>query len=166
MDSLSDIISYFYAHYWCRNCLSVAWVKDLLYLADWKSVLLYGSPITHVKWMFGDHGPESSEISDAIIKYREDNPFCTIDPDILPDTIKEQIPRYNISSSVEKVLNHVVMYTSDLDRNGLTKLVYSTFPMLSRPRYAVFDMEKIAIEYTEFRSHMRPLVPRQKIQNK
>lgn len=161
MDTILDVISYFHEHYPCKTCLSVAWVKDLMYLADWKSVLMHGSPITHVEWVFGDTGPKSDKIIQSIIEYKENNPFWMVDLGAVPDTmksaIKHEMKGYTISSEVREVLDHVVTNTSDLDRNGLTKLVYSTFPMLSRPRYAVFDMENIAKEYAAFLVRIRPL---------
>lgn len=151
MDTLDDIIAYFYTHGECRDCLSVNRISDLIYLSDWKSYLTYRESITGTQWTYGDNGPESSEILIAIFNFKDDNPFCVIDPKIMRTVDESKICKYSLSDRVERILEHIANYTNKTFPSGtLTRLVNSTYPILSRPRGGVFDMENIVEEYIEF----------------
>jgi len=151
MDTLDDVIAYFYLHSKCRVCLSTIRISNLIYLSDWKSYLTYRESITGIPWTYGDNGPESDEIFEAILTFRNNNPFCVIDPAVMRTVDESKICKYFLSDKVEKILEHIRDYTNKRFNYGdLSGLVNATYPMLSRPRGVILDMANIVEEYIEF----------------
>lgn len=116
----------------------------MVYLADWKSVLEHGEQITSVIWEFGEYGaynPDLARLVENMVQNRE----------ALPDNRK----KYPTLRETEKeILDFVIGSAEKKDFAELTKLVYSTHPLITQPRYAKFDLLSLAKDYEK----VKPLI--------
>src|SRR5690242_9497793 len=66
MADVRDVLVYFFTHYPKRGDLSIARLTRMVYLADWRSAILYRKQITPLEWQYGDYGLEAPGIMDCI----------------------------------------------------------------------------------------------------
>ena len=150
MNTLKDIIKYLYLNYPHKNELSKARVVKMIYLADWKSSILYQKQITEIQWYFNHYGPYVSDIIDTI---RNDADFTITSQVNIYGEIKELIKLNEIysspviSSDAQSVLDFVIKKTSSLSWEDFIQLVYSTYPIVTQPKYSNLNLEKLAVEY-------------------
>ena len=152
MDTLNDVIKYLYLNYPYKNELSKARVVKMVYLADWKSAMLYQRQLTSINWYFNHYGPYVSDIINAI---RSDSDF-TIDTqkNIYGETkelirINEKHTQLTLSDNVKHVLDFVIEKTAHLYRDDFIKLVYSTYPIVTQPRYSTLNLVQLASLYKQ-----------------
>lgn len=150
MDTLKEIITYLYINYPYKNELSKARLVKMIYLADWKSSILYGKQITDIEWYFNHYGPYVSDIVDTI---RNDSDF----------SIKSQVNAYGehkeliclnanyavpiLSETTQIVLNFVIEKTHKLMWDDFINLVYSTYPVVTQPKYSKLNLVELSQEY-------------------
>lgn len=150
MNTLIDIVKYLYLHYPYHGELSKARVVKMIYLVDWRSCLVCGQQITHIHWYFNHYGPYVSEVIDDI---RRDQDFSIKSATNMFGDTKEIIvlknTRYkvNLSEDVKVVLDFVIEKTCRLNWTEFINLIYSTYPVVTQPRYTYFDLVKLAKEY-------------------
>ena len=152
MDTLNDIIKYLYLNYPHKNELSKVRVVKMIYLADWKSAMLYQKQLTNINWYFNHYGPYVSDIIDTI---RSDNDFTIHTQKNMYGELKELIrinEKYacpNLSEDVKSVLDFVIEKTSPLSWDDFIKLVYSTYPIVTQPRYSTLNVVQLASLYKQ-----------------
>lgn len=152
MDTLKDIIKYLFVNYPYKNELSKARVVKMVYLADWKYAITYGRQITDIQWYFNHYGPY---VSDVINEIREDEDFTlTMVSNVLGEPkelimVKENFVNPEISPNVKDVLDFVIKKTAPLFWEDFIDLVYSTYPVVTQPRYSYLDLVELAKEYTK-----------------
>ena len=152
MDTLNDVIKYLYLNYPYKNELSKARVVKMVYLADWKSAMLYQKQLTNINWYFNHYGPYVSDVIEAI---RSDNDFTIDTQKNMYGELKELIrisekhTQPTLSDSVKYVLDFVIEKTSPLSWDDFIKLVYSTYPIVTQPKYSTLDLVALAKLYTE-----------------
>lgn len=152
MNTLIDIVKYLYLHYPYQGELSKARVVKMIYLADWRSCLVRDQQITSIHWYFNHYGPYVSEIIDAI---RNDDDFIIHSATNMFGDSKEivvlqnQQCKVNVSDDVKSILDFVIEKTSKLNWNEFINLIYSTYPVVTQPRYTYFDLVKLSKEYKE-----------------
>lgn len=150
MNTLIDIVKYLYLHYPYHGELSKARVVKMIYLVDWRSCLVRGQQITSIHWYFNHYGPYVSEVIDAI---RRDEDFSIQSvTNIFGDTkeiivLKNPRCKVNVSDEVKTVLDFVIEKTYKLNWTEFINLIYSTYPVVTQPRYTYFDLVKLAKEY-------------------
>ena len=150
MDTLKDIITYLYIKYPYKNELSKARLVKMIYLADWKYALLYKKQLTTIKWYFNHYGPYVSDIIDAI---RNDKDFTIKTQTNYYGDLKELIilnEKYknpSLTNEAIDVLNFVIQKTHSLIWDDFIRLVYSTYPIVSQPRYSNLNLVELANSY-------------------
>lgn len=150
MDSLIDIVKYLFVNYPNKNELSKARVVKMVYLADWKSALIQGKQLTSIQWFFNNYGPYVSEV---ISEIRKDPDFhissvvnCYGEPKELISLNDNYIPPV-VSRSTQDILDFVIKQTSPLYWEDFISLVYSTYPIVNKPRYSYLDLVSLANDY-------------------
>lgn len=150
MDTLKDIITYLYIKYPHKNELSKARLVKMIYLADWKYALLYNKQLTTIEWYFNHYGPYVSDIIDAI---RNDKDFTIKTQTNCYGDLKELIilnethVNPSLTNEAIDVLNFVIQKTHSLIWDDFIRLVYSTYPIVSQPRYSNLNLVELAISY-------------------
>jgi len=105
---------------------------------------------TNIKWYFNHYGPYVSDIIDTI---RNDADFTITSQVNIYGEIKELIKLNEIysspviSSDAQSVLDFVIKKTSSLSWEDFIQLVYSTYPIVTQPKYSNLNLEKLAVEY-------------------
>ena len=124
----------------------------MVYLADWKSAMLYQKQLTNINWYFNHYGPYVSDVIEAI---RSDNDFTIDTQKNMYGELKELIrisekhTQPTLSDNVKHVLDFVIEKTSPLSWDDFIKLVYSTYPIVTQPKYSTLDLVALAKLYTE-----------------
>ena len=60
---------------------------------------------------------------------------------------KDGAPAPKLSSNVTRILDHMIKETAPLYWKDFIQLVYSTYPVVSQPRYTDLDLPVLALEY-------------------
>lgn len=150
MNTLKDIIKYLFVNYPYKNELSKARVVKMVYLSDWKYAITYGKQITGIQWYFNHYGPY---VSDVINEIRNDKDFTlTMVTNALGEpkeliTVKDDFVNPVLSDDVRDVLDFVIRKTSPLFWEDFIALVYSTYPVVTQPKYSYLNLEELAKEY-------------------
>jgi Protein of unknown function (DUF4065) len=153
MAQLRDVMAYFCIRYPFKEELSKARLTKMVYLADWRSAITRGRQLTDVEWEFSHHGPY---VKDVIDLARRDSGFKVSRTENAYGDFKEVIsvkahvvnfPSLTVDD--QRTLDYVIQTTSPKYWEQFMKLVYSTYPIVSRPRFAKLDLVKLAEEYRE-----------------
>lgn len=149
-DKTRDVVAYFCANYPHAQELSKARVTKMVYLADWKSALDHGEQITPIEWVFNHYGPYVEHVIDVV---RADPAFEVVQTANMYGNAKEIVRLREatqwptLSRRDIAVLDHVIARTAPKYWDQFIKLVYSTYPVLTRPRMATLDLVALAREY-------------------
>lgn len=152
MAELSDVVKYICHHYPHKEELSKARLTKMVYLADWRSALTQGRQMTGVEWVFNHYGPYVDDIVQAA---REDPAFDVIVTANMYGDPKEVIhlngtPSCSSLTRGDKdALDFVINACAPLTWNDFIRLVYSTYPIMTQPRYSRLDLSQLAREYQE-----------------
>ncbi len=152
MNTLKNIIKYLYLNYPYKSELSKARMVKMVYLADWKCAIQYQRQLTDIKWYFNHYGPYVSDIIDAI---RCDNDF-TISTQLNVYGEPKELIRINekceipiLSDEAKYILDFVIQKTSSLSWEQFIRLVYSTYPIVTQPRYSTLNLVQLASLYKQ-----------------
>ncbi len=151
-DKTRDVVAYICANYPHAQELSKARVTKMVYLADWKSALDHGRQITPIEWVFNHYGPYVEHVVDSI---RADPAFEVVLTSNMYGKAKEvvrvrgEVRWPDLDAQDVAVLDHVIARTAPKYWDQFIKLVYSTYPILTRPRMAILDLVALAGEYRE-----------------
>ena len=154
MNRLQNIIAYFCANYPYKGELSKARLTKLVYLADWFSALADGKQLTNIEWVFNHYGPY---VEDVVRAADEDYGFVIEDDWTSYGSRKQLIKFYGkpndieLTNREEEILDAVIEKTRRLYFNDFIDYVYSTYPVSSKERYSVLDLERLAKEYKKQR---------------
>lgn len=108
-----------------NTVLSDRALTQMLYLLDWKNTLTHGSPLTGLKWVFGLQGPEAASLNlDAT-------------------GFSMQVLTPADVAMIDFVAS-VAINRPDVD---LTRLVYSTYPIITGQKQTVLDLPACAKVY-------------------
>lgn len=161
MADLHDIVAYLCAKYPIRRRgdLSKARITKMVYLADWKSALEHGRQMTDVAWYFNHYGPYVKDVIHAVERSPD---FDVEQGETMYGSEKEVVRLLNprpewpsLGPEDRAVLDHVIAQTEDLYFNDFVRLVYSTYPVASQPRYSTFDLPELADDYRAQRREVR-----------
>jgi hypothetical protein len=156
MAKLKDIMVYVINKYPNKYELSNARLTKIVYLADWKHAITYGTQISSINWYFDNYGPFVWDIKDTARTHQE--LFFTEDITNMygsPKTIInlkncEYVPA--ISEREMKSLDHVIEATKDLNWTQFIRLIYSTYPIIISEKYVYLDLIEKAKEYLKYSS--------------
>jgi hypothetical protein len=149
MASLKEILAYLCQNYPGGKGLSRRRLTWMVYLADWKAALQSEERLTTISWRFTENGPNTEDIVKLIMS----------DPDFEIRSIMNKphdIIIYrgcsdftDLSERDKQILDFVIQKSAIKNSVEFTKLVYSTFPILTRPRYAKLNLVTLAKEYRD-----------------
>jgi hypothetical protein len=110
---LQKIIRYIVSRY-PESKLSESRLIKILYLADWRSAILYSKQITEIKWFLNESGLRPNlniEIPKKTLFHIDDFPF---------------------DSKEKEILDHAIKTSATKDLTDLISIVYSTYPILGK----------------------------------
>ena len=149
-NTISDLVKYLYLNYPFHGELSKARTVKMVYLADWRSCLLHGCQITGIHWYFNHYGPYVSDIINSI---RKDDDFEVRSVTNIFGDNKELIVLKNrqcsidVTKEVASILDYVIATTSCLTWDQFISLIYSTYPVVTQPRYTYLDLIQLSQQY-------------------
>ncbi|MGQ7848461.1 Panacea domain-containing protein [Granulosicoccus sp. 3-233] len=147
MNKLKHAIRFLCDTYPHKHELSNARLTKMVYLADWKSAVLYGKQITNIEWYFDNFGPFVFDVvntarDDDYMFVREDRtPYGTNKTLIgAQETDKADGKSYDLSENELAMLRAVIEDTKSMYWNDFISYVYSTFPVVNNNRYTTLDL--------------------------
>lgn len=152
MAELRDVVAYLVKNYPYKQELSKARLTKMVYLADWRSAITRGKQITNIVWEFNHYGPYVDDIIDVA---RSDPSFSVKRGRNLYGWPKEVIKaspdiRYESLTEDEKeILDFVIESTAPKYWDEFIRLVYSTYPIVTQPRFSKLDLVELARRYKE-----------------
>lgn len=147
---LRDVLAYLCAHYPHPSELSNARVTKMIYLADWRSAITQGRPMTAIRWTFNHYGPY---VSDVVELAQRDEAFQVLYGENLFGSTKRLIRLVEpgqptrLSDEERAILDFVIAKTKGMYWNEFLSLVYSTYPVRTQPRYSELNLAQLAKEY-------------------
>ena len=150
MAKLRDVVAYVAMHYPYKSELSKARLTKMVYLADWRSAILYGSQITSIQWEFNHYGPY---VEDVVKVARNDSDFSIKQTSTMYGDPKDVISVAtdaefeSLSEHDRAVLDFVIGTVSPKNWNDFIRLVYSTFPIVTQPRHSKLNLVELAQRY-------------------
>lgn len=150
MATLKDVIAYLCENYPHKNELSKARLTKIVYLADWRSAITQSKQLTPIEWTFNHFGPY---VDDVVSLARTDPDFevckgVTIYGDEKETIrVRAELPCSSLTREDRQLLDFVIESTKGKNWGAFIRLVYSTYPIVSKPRFAVLDLVELAEEY-------------------
>jgi len=163
MADLLDVVRYLCVNYPYKDELSKARVVKMIYLADWRSAIVYGRTITDITWVFNHYGPY---VERPISEARSAPGFHINESRTMYGNLKETVsfqgePIWpSLSDREIEVLDHVIETTKSKTWSSFLNLVYSTYPVSTQERYSELDLVTLASQYRDVRSDFDWGVPR------
>jgi hypothetical protein len=152
MANLKDVVAYLCQKYPHKNELSKARLTKLVYLADWRSAITQSKQLTSIEWTFNHFGPY---VDDVVALARSDADF-EVRPGVTmygdeKETIgvRRGLPCSSLTADDKQVLDFVIESTQGKNWDSFIRLVYSTYPIVSKPRFAMLNLVELAREYKE-----------------
>jgi hypothetical protein len=128
--------------------LSLNTLRYLTYLAHWKYALVHGQPLTDATWVFTRRGPESGKFLDTVFTAPE---LTIIDYQTHDGAVgvsfSGEVP--TIGEPEKAVLDFVLTKEAKIGESDLQRLVYSTYPMLTTPRFKELDLINKVEDYVK-----------------
>ncbi|WP_316318656.1 Panacea domain-containing protein [Clavibacter michiganensis] len=155
MGSVKDVMGYICDKYPHKSELSKARLTKMIYLSDWRMVLQGGRQVTNLKWQFNHYGPY---LDDVKVIAASDDHFEVIETTNIYGSKKEVIslsrPVWDLALSPDErhAIDHVIDKTQSMYYQEFMKLVYSTFPIATQPRYEELDLVSLANQYKRNRA--------------
>lgn len=149
---LEDALAYVCEKYPHKPELSKARVTKMIYLADWKSCLQYGSQISSIDWKFNHYGPYVDDATDVA---RSSTLLHLVETENMYGRAKTLISRSDAPFDPEQssltpqdvwCLDTVIEETKRLYWSDFISLVYGTYPVKTQPRLSILDLPKLADE--------------------
>ena len=153
MDVLTDTLALIIKSYPKRNDLSNARLTKLVYLADWHHSVNIGHQITGIAWRFDNFGPFVPDVMKTVSEHADVfgviNTFNMFgNPKTLIE-LKDENREITLSATAQESIRFVIEKTSTMSWSNFIRLVYSTYPITSSPRYSRLDLPVLARQYVE-----------------
>jgi len=150
MAELKDVVAYLCHHYPHKHELSKARLTKMVYLADWRSAITRKCQVTNIVWQFNHFGPY---VDDVVELARHDPAFQVNKGWTMYGDEKELIQLIapltatSLTNEEQGILDFVIDSTRSKYWDDFIRLVYSTYPIVSQPRFATLDLITLAKEY-------------------
>lgn len=151
-NNIRDIVLYFCLNYPCSLCLSKARMTKLVYLADWRSAIINDRQITNIEWEFNHFGPFVKDVEEAVrndpdIEIESTFNFYGHHKEVFAINHEDYLNfPPSLDDSTVQILDYVIKHTGDLKWNEFIQLIYSTYPIISQPRYSMLNLVALAHE--------------------
>ena len=155
MTKLESILVYIYSKYPNPLELSKARLVKIIYLADWKNVLVNNSQISETKWYFNHYGPFVKEIIDDIRSSEFFEIYSTknshgLDKELIRLKSNISIKSVQLTDKEISTIDFVINITSKLYWDDFIRLVYSTYPIMKMPKLSYLNLIELASDYKAF----------------
>lgn len=152
MADLRDVVAYICEKYPHKHELSKARLTKLVYLADWRSAITRGQQLTNISWQFNHYGPYVDDVvqvarNEAAFEVRQDVTMYGDAKEVI--RITEHIPCDSLVNEDREILNYVIRTTEGKYWDSFVRLVYSTYPIVTQPRFISLDLVSLAAKYQE-----------------
>ena len=137
-----DVLAYLRRRY-PRGGLSRVRLRRMAYLADWKSAVERGRQMTGLSWGFGDNGPDCPEAR-LLVEAELSGPARGL-----------LAPYPSLTAEDRRLLRFVVRSVREKGYPEVEKLVYPTYPILTRERHSGLDLVALAEEYRRVKPRLR-----------
>lgn len=154
MNKLRDIICYVCLKNPYKDDLSNARLNKIIYLADWRNILIRNRQVSNIKWIFNHYGPYVHDIINEVsnnddifrikIESSEYNNFGITKQIILlrnPENYKEL--KVEDADSIDFIIER----TKEMPFKDFINYVYSTYPVLTSEHGDTLDLIKKAKDY-------------------
>jgi len=145
---LHDVVVYLCTKYPYKSELSKARTTKLVYLADWRSALSFGTQITEINWYFNHYGPYVDDVTD-IVRTSPDlhlvsghNAYGSPAEWIRLDSASPSYP--SLTANDVRVLESIIEATQTMNFSRFLSLVYETYPVKQSKKYTYLDLVKLA----------------------
>ena len=147
---LKNVILYICIKYPHKDELSDARLTKIIYLVDWKYALEHGQKLTGIEWIFNHYGPYVPDVIECAKDCSEISVERSWNTYNSPKTVIKaanttQCPA--LHSDITDILDSMIEKSSRLYWDHFIQLVYSTYPILTQPRYSKLDLVTLAKEY-------------------
>lgn len=147
---LREALAYLASHFPKETELSRSRLTRMLYLADWRSAILRGQPLTKAVWNYSQYGPFAIE-AETILRH---DPNFTTSIDFSLDNgevdtvaLRQPVSYTSLTVDDRSLLDFVVEVTASLPWNDFNRLVYSTYPLITQEKYQNLDLMVAADRY-------------------
>lgn len=128
-------------------------ITKMVYLLDWYCAMNFNRQATNINWFFDNYGPFVWDIKDTIegnpdifnIKYTQN----MYGGEKYLFSLRNMHVDDNLCPEIREALNYVVDATAKLDFASFTRLVYSTYPIVTTPQYHELNLLEKAKELRE-----------------
>lgn len=145
MANLSNVLLYIFMKHPEGTELTPTRIVRLAYLADWKSVLEVGEPITDVQWSIVNFEPKVDDTSlQHVTKFTKRKLRNIFTP------IALKIFGWHLSNKQKSIIDSVIQSTTKKDSQQIKQLVYSTYPAITQDESDVADLQELAQKYKRF----------------
>lgn len=134
--------------------LSKARLVKLIYLIDWKCMLVNGYQMTEIQWVLNHYGPYVEDIIKTLEKYPNFKKSDYINHygeqcEKIDLVDKEDIQNIQINLSKQhcELIDSVLFTTARLAYTKFLRLIYSTYPIVNSNKMDKLDLQKFAKEY-------------------
>jgi len=149
-NKLRDVLAYILKNYPYKDDLSNARVTKMIYLVDWRYANIEKEQLTDIRWKFDRYGPFVWDVKDLATR---DSLF-----EVIPSTntfgddktlLKYVGKDYDSDLSEDEVtsIQKIINYTKDMSWGRFIQFIYSTFPIITSPRFSDLDLVEKAKQY-------------------
>jgi hypothetical protein len=124
----------------------------MVYLADWKSAIERDTLLTNIQWVFNHYGPYVEDV----VKVADSDPAFKVIPttNMFGDfkeiiNVRGNADYPSLEEEEKEILDFVISSTASKNWDQFLRLIYSTYPMISRDRFSDLDLVELAREYKE-----------------
>jgi Protein of unknown function (DUF4065) len=150
MATVRDVIAYLCARYPHKGDLSKARLAKMVYLADWRSALERRRQVTDVEWEFNYYGPY---VNDIVSSARADSAFdvqqtvniCGGPKEIV--RVRSDVEYPSLTEEDTRILDIVIASVAAKSWDDFIRLVYSTYPIVTQPRFSKLNLVELAEQY-------------------
>lgn len=152
MVTLKDVVAYLCGKYPHKHELSKARLTKLVYLADWRSAITRENQLTNIEWTFHHFGPYVDDVvelarSDADFEVKSGITMYGDEKEVI--TVREDLEYPSLTADDRELLDFVIESTRKKYWADFIRLVYSTYPIVSKPRFDRLNLVELAKEYKE-----------------
>ena len=151
MANLVDIVSYICQRYPRKNDLSKGRLTKLVYLADWRSVLENGEQVSDITWEVYHYGPWVPDVIETVEanpdKFRVRKTFTWFGNPKEVVELTDSSYEPNLSPAEKEAIDYVIKATEHLNWDNFIRLVYSTYPVVTQPKYTPLNLRDLAAKY-------------------
>lgn len=149
MAGTKDVIAYICRKYPQAAELGLLRVLYMVYLADWRHVLAHGQQLMDVTWQSGELGPEASPVLATLLTDPHVRRVASASADGTPVERVQVDEGYMPQVTTEEAgtLDFVIGLAKVRRPAELKRLVYSTYPMFTQPKFEDLDLISLADAY-------------------